>query len=89
MYYVYRIRSCTSPDESFLGSSRNVKKRLKMHNAGLVDATREARPWKLTFYAAFSRKQRAEAFLDFLKSPVGKSFGRKRLWQVVEDTGNL
>ncbi|MDF3128834.1 GIY-YIG nuclease family protein [Kiritimatiellaeota bacterium B1221] len=85
MYYVYRIRSRSHPDKSFIGVSRDVKRRVKMHNAGRVEATRESGPWKLVFYAAFSRKQRAQEFEDYLKSPEGKKFGRKRLWQHLED----
>ena len=85
MYYVYRIRSRSQPDQSFIGISRDVKRRVKMHNAGRVEATREAGPWKLVFYAAFSRKQRALEFEDFLKSPEGSKFGRRRLWQNVVD----
>lgn len=85
MYYVYRIRSIKNPQHTFVGRSRDLKRRVKMHNAGRVEATREDRPWKLSFYAAFSRKQRAVEFEVYLKSPEGKKFGRRRLWQPVED----
>jgi len=85
MFYVYRIRSRHNPEATFLGVTRSVKKRLSLHNAGEVRATREDRPWRITYYSAFSRKQRAEAFYDFLKSPAGQEFGRKHLWQRVPD----
>ena len=85
MYYVYRIRSRVKPDQSFIGTSRNVKKRVLMHNSGQLEATREYRPWIVSFYAAFSRKSLAKDFEDFLKSPAGKSFGRKHLWKKHED----
>ena len=81
MYDVYRIRSRQHPERSFIGVSRDVKNRLHRHNDGLVEATREHRPWKLSFYAAFSKKERAVEFEEFLKSPAGKTFGRKHLWQ--------
>lgn len=85
MFYVYRIRSRHHPKQTFLGVTRSVKKRLSMHNTGQVRATRDFAPWRLTFYAAFSRKRRAEEFLDYLQSPKGKEFGRAHLWQQVED----
>lgn len=85
MYYVYRIRSQHHPHRSFIGTTRNVKKRLAMHNTGQVSSTRDYSPWKLSFYAAFTRKQRAYDFEDFLKSPAGKEFGRKHLWNKVPD----
>jgi len=89
MYYVYRIRSKSKPDQTFVGTTRNVKKRLSLHNIGQVGATRDFRPWKISFYAAFTRKQRAHEFEDFLKSPNGKSFGRKRLWQSIPKPDEL
>lgn len=85
MYYVYRIRSRNHPEHSFIGISRDVKKRLACHNGGQVEATQEFRPWKLSFYAAFSHKQRAKEFEAFLKSPEGKTFARQHLWQKLED----
>lgn len=85
MYYVYRIRSRHHPEKSFIGVSRDMDKRLRRHNDGMVEATREHRPWKISFYAAFSRKERAYAFEDFLKSPEGKKFGRKHFWQKLGD----
>jgi predicted GIY-YIG superfamily endonuclease len=89
MYYVYRIKSKSDPDQSFVGTTRNVKKRLTLHNNGQVGATRDYRPWKMSFYAAFTRKQRAYAFEEFLKSPAGKDFGRKRLWQSISNSDAL
>jgi hypothetical protein len=85
MFYVYRIRSRHHPKETFLGVTRNIKKRLALHNSGQVKATREYSPWRVSFYAAFSRKSRAEAFYDYLSSPAGKEFGEKPLWQQGED----
>jgi predicted GIY-YIG superfamily endonuclease len=85
MFYVYRIRSRNQPRESFIGTTRSVKKRLALHNSGQVSATREYCPWVISFYAAFTRKQRAHDFEDYLKSPEGKQFGRKHLWNKFSD----
>ena len=87
MYYVYRIRSRNHPDKTFLGTTQDVKRRLNLHNSGRVGKTREYRPWRLVFYIAFSRKRRAQEFLEYLQSPAGREFGRKRLWQRLEDNG--
>ncbi|MGA0332868.1 MAG: GIY-YIG nuclease family protein [Kiritimatiellia bacterium] len=81
MHYVYRIQSRNRADKSFIATSRDVKKRLALHNAGKVEATQEHCPWKLTFYAAFPKKERAKEFEEYLKSPEGKKFGRKHLWR--------
>ncbi|WFB35696.1 GIY-YIG nuclease family protein [Kiritimatiellota bacterium B12222] len=89
MYYVYRIRSLTQPKQSFIATSSDVKKRVKMHNAGRVEATKDACPWKLTFYAGFTRKERAKEFELYLKSPEGKKFGRKYLWHIQKEVDQL
>jgi len=83
MYYVYRIRSEHHPERSFIGTTRNVNKRLALHNSGQVRDTREHCPWKLSFYAAFSSKERAYEFEGFLKSPGGRKFAHKHLWRNV------
>ena len=85
MYYVYRIRSRHYPKETYVGMTRSVDKRLALHNAGEIKETRDFSPWRVSFYAAFSRKKRAEAFLDFLSTPEGTTFARRHLWQQVED----
>lgn len=85
MYYVYRIRSRHNPDQTFVGVTRDLNQRLSLHNTGQVDATREYRPWRVSFYAAFSRKKRAEAFYEFLISPAGAEFGDQHFWQPVEE----
>jgi len=89
MFYVYRIRSRHHPKETFLGMTRSVRKRLNLHNAQRVEATAEYAPWRLSFYAAFSKKERATEFLEYLKSPAGKEFGKEHLWQKVEDPDAL
>ena len=81
MYYFYRIRSRQHPEQTFMGVTRNIKKRLALHNTGQVKATRDYTPWKVSFYAAFSRKSRAEKFLEYMNSPLGKEFGDKHFWR--------
>jgi len=80
MYYVYRLQSLEHPEKSFLGTTRNVKKRLGMHNRGKVEKTAEFAPWRVSFYAAFTRKERAEAFKDFLTTKKGRAFAYEHLW---------
>lgn len=80
MYYLYRIQSLEYPDKSHIGITHNVKKRLALHNSGRVDKTSEYAPWRVSFYAAFTRKERAEAFKTFLKTPEGRDFAHEHLW---------
>ena len=80
MYYVYRLQSMEDPSKTFLGTTRNVKKRLAMHNRRKVEKTAEYAPWRISFYAAFTRKERAEAFKEFLSTKKGRALAHEYLW---------
>ena len=46
MYAVYAIKSVRS-DRVYIGQTKSVEKRLALHNAGRVKATKVDRPWQL------------------------------------------
>ena len=79
MHYTYIIRSVSSPDQVYVGSTSNLRKRLATHNAGKSPHTSKYRPWKLVFYCAFECEEKAKAFEIYLKSHSGKAFTSKRL----------
>jgi putative endonuclease len=77
MYYTYILQLS---DKSFYhGSSEDLKKRVKAHENGEVSSTKNSRPVKLVFYAAFSTKDLAIKFEDYLKTTAGWAFRNKRL----------
>lgn len=80
MHYVYRLQSLDHPSESYIGTTSSVKKKLAAHNRGKIERTASKGPWRISFYAAFTRGERAKAFAAFLKTSEGKSFGREHLW---------
>lgn len=48
-FYVYVLRSLS--DQGFyIGSTRDLKTRLRLHNGGAVRSTRPRRPFDLIFY---------------------------------------
>ena len=81
MYYVYILRSLTLR-KKYIGSTANLKERLKRHNSGGSIFTAKSGPWKLVYYSAFSLKTDALREERFLKS--GK--GRERLKYLLKDT---
>lgn len=89
MYYVYRIQSLSNKDKSHIGTTRSVKKRLALHNSGRVDKTAEYTPWRVSFYAAFTRKERAEAFKDFLNTKEGRRFAHEHLWSTRASSSHV
>ena len=77
MYYAYILQL---RDKTYYhGFSNNLKKRVKDHQHGLVLSTKNLRPLKLIFYAAFLSKTKALAFENYLKSHSGYAFRNKRL----------
>ena len=80
MHYVYLLRSISRPDQTYIGYSGDLKKRLTQHNTGMVPHTSKFMPWALVTYLGFDSKHRAQAFEKYLKSSSGKAFARKRLW---------
>ena len=79
MHYVYILRSINNPNQTYIGLTSDLKKRLESHNSGANKHTSKFKPWKVVWYCAFSIKLRAEDFEKYLKSASGIAFRRKRL----------
>jgi len=79
MWYVYIIQSVDFPEQEYIGTTANLKRRLPEHNAGRSTHTAKFRPWKLLWYCAFPNKMRALDFEKYLKSHSGRAFAKKRL----------
>ena len=80
MQYVYLLQSLAAPDQRYVGSTSNLKRRFTEHNAGKSKYTSKYAPWRLVTYVAFSNPVKAEAFERYLKSGSGHAFAKKRLW---------
>jgi predicted GIY-YIG superfamily endonuclease len=79
MHYVYILRSLSTPNETYVGHTDDLKQRLKDHNAGRSPHTSKFTPWVIAFYCAFDNAQLALDFEAYLKSHSGRAFARKRL----------
>lgn len=80
MKYVYLIRSLKFHNQTYVGLTSDVRKRLAAHNAGQSTHTAKYKPWELVTYLGFSRQERAAEFEKYLKSASGRAFAAKRLW---------
>jgi len=82
-YYVYILQS-EKDNNYYIGSTSDVLKRLKYHNAGLQRSTRHRIPFKLVYQETWSTKTAAlkrereiksykggEAFRQLIKKPRG------------------
>jgi len=77
MHYVYILE--LKDKTIYIGYSSDLKKRIKYHNQGLVESTKNLRPVKLIFYAAFISPKKAIDFEKYLKTNSGFAFRNKRL----------
>ena len=80
MYYVYLLRSQSEQDQTYIGMTEDLRRRLLDHNEGKSVHTNKFRPWSLVTYLAFSNRDRAAQFERYLKSGSGRAFAKKRLW---------
>lgn len=80
MFYTYILSSTKQKGAIYIGSTKDLKKRLDEHNK-LVgpDHSRKYAPWIIETYLAFSDLSEAKRFERYLKSSSGKAFLRKRL----------
>ncbi len=53
MFYLYILRSIKD-NELYVGSTNDLKRRLKEHNAGDVQSTKPRRPLVLLYYEAYA-----------------------------------
>lgn len=77
MYYCYILLSSKS-HIFYFGSTIDLKERLRLHNNGEVKSTASNRPWRLVWYAGFTKEKEARDFEQYLKTGSGKAFAYKR-----------
>ncbi|MCL4387041.1 MAG: GIY-YIG nuclease family protein [Patescibacteria group bacterium] len=77
MYYTYLLQ--LSNNDFYVGSTKNLKSRIKKHQLGEVSHTSKFRPLRLVWYAVFETREKATEFEKYLKSSSGKAFRNKRL----------
>ena len=81
MFYVYILRSKSHPDQTYVGSTGDLKKRCAEHSAGKSIHTNKFKPWQLDAYVALPQKELAEKFEKYLKSGSGRAFVARHLHQ--------
>ena len=77
MFYTCILRSINHPDQRYIGSTADLRKRIAAHNTGRVPHTAKYRPWKIETYIAFETEERARAFEIYLKSGSGHAFAKR------------
>ena len=71
MYYVYTLKS-RKDGNLYIGCTKDIEKRLKVHNSGGVLSTKSRRPLILVYKELFADKYQAFKAEKFYKTPTGK-----------------
>jgi len=58
MFYMYILKSLKD-NELYIGSTNDLKKRLKEHNSNLNQSTKARSPFKLIYYEAYINEEDA------------------------------
>jgi putative endonuclease len=79
VFYAYILRSKSRPDQTYVGSTGDLRKRLGEHNSGKSIHTNKFKPWELMSYVALPEKYVAEQFERYLKTGSGRAFAKRHL----------
>lgn len=78
MWYVYIIKS-RNQDWRYVGSTGNLKVRLKQHNAGQSLAIKAYAPFELVAYVAVKEEQTARKLERYFKTGSGIAWMNRHL----------
>lgn len=78
MWYVYILRSKKN-ETIYIGSTDDLKNRVRDHNEGLSIATKAKRPWMLTAYVVVRKKWQAKKLEKYFKKGSGNTILKRRI----------
>ncbi len=78
MYYTYVLQSVKDTN-CYTGFTKDLKLRFEQHNKGLVESSKDRRPFNLIYYEACLNRNDAIKREKYLKSYHGKMFLKRRL----------
>ncbi len=78
MYYTYVLLSLKD-NNFYVGYSKDVKLRFEQHQKGLVESTKNRRPFELIYYEACLSQEDALHREKYLKTHYGRLFIHNRL----------
>lgn len=67
MFYVYILKS-RKDKRCYIGSTKDLRQRLKLHNSGKIYSTQDRRPLTLVYYEAYLSEKDARKREQMLKN---------------------
>lgn len=86
MHYVYILRA-RHDKKLYVGSTKNLPARVKLHNSAGVPATSRRTPLDLIYYEAFVNRKDAFAREQWLKTGWGRNHVKKLLNNYLKSLG--
>ena len=77
MYYVYCV--ITVDHKLYIGSTRDLRRRMDEHNSGKSKYLIGKLPVKLDFYISVKTEEKARELEKYFKTGSGRAFLRKRI----------
>ncbi len=74
MKYVYVLASNSTPNQTYVGVTGNIERRLAEHNGGKCRHTSKYIPWTCLVALRFANDAKAGAFERYLKTGSGRAF---------------
>ena len=87
MFYVYVLES-EKDGNFYVGYTKDLKKRLKLHRQGKVSSTKDRRPLKLIYYEASRNQKDAVHREKYLKTSYGKRYLKNRMKNYLSEDGD-
>lgn len=84
MYYIY-VLSSKKCRELYKGYANNLKRRIREHRKGLVEATKNKKPLDLVYYEAYQSRKDAMARERYFKTGWGRNYLRKILKHYLQE----
>jgi putative endonuclease len=78
MYYTYVLKSLKD-QKLYIGYSADLKQRMREHNSGHVEATKNRRPLTLVYYEACLSEMRAVEREKYFKTGFGRRYLKSRI----------
>jgi putative endonuclease len=76
---VYILESLADERGINVGLTDDLSAHMTKHSTGGVPHTSKRKPWRIKTAIAFRDLSKAATFENYLKSPSGRAFGKKRL----------
>ena len=86
MIYIYVLKSLKD-NRWYTGSTRDLKRRIKKHNNGEIQSTKNRKPFRIIYYGACLNEHDARTREKYLKTAWGKRYLKNRVKNYL--TGNI